>query len=92
MTTMANVSDVCEDYAEESKDSKPRKYSQTISMMENLNLKPEEIQQQARLELLLHGSTSLDPVSAVEEEHEESMHSLGQCGLREAMGVPQEWG
>ncbi|XP_055466403.1 cation channel sperm-associated auxiliary subunit zeta [Psammomys obesus] len=78
MSTIANVSvsDVCEDFEEENKDSKPRKYSQTISMKENLNLKPEEIQQQARLELLLHGSRSLDVDALLEEEREESMLSL----------------
>ncbi|XP_021497979.1 cation channel sperm-associated auxiliary subunit zeta [Meriones unguiculatus] len=78
MTTMTNVSvsDICEDFEEEIKDSKPHRYSQTISMKENLNLKPEEIQQQARLGLLLHGRRS----PGVVEEREESMLSLVKSG------------
>lgn len=51
-TTNVSVSDVCEDFDEEGKSvSKLRKHSQTISIRESLNLQPEEIQQQARLEL-----------------------------------------
>lgn len=83
-TGNVSVSEVCEDFDEEGKSisSRLRKYSQTISIRDSLNLEPEEIQQQARQELelcraLKHG-----------EEHQESESSLGQYSLAEAKGVP----
>ncbi|EDM12626.1 rCG47836 [Rattus norvegicus] len=60
-TTNASVSGVCEDFDEEGKSvSKLRKHSQAISITEALNLEPEEIQQQARLELEQYHSRSLE--------------------------------
>lgn len=80
-TTNASVSGVCEDFDEEGKSvSKLRKHSQAISITEALNLEPEEIQQQARLELEQYHSRSL------EREIEENF--LGQCSLAEAMVEP----
>ncbi|XP_052616713.1 cation channel sperm-associated auxiliary subunit zeta [Peromyscus californicus insignis] len=85
-TANASVSDVCEDFDEEGRDveKKSRRYSHTISMKENLNLEPEEIQQQARLELELRRGRSLERVLAVDEEHE-SGTSLEKSGLAEAI-------
>lgn len=82
------VADVCEDFDEEGRIvGKTRRYSQTISILENLHLKPEEIQQQARLELELRRGRSLERDLAVDEEHDESVTSLGQCGLAKARRV-----
>lgn len=91
-TANLSVSDFCEDYEDESARAvgKPRRYSQTISMTETLKLKPEEIQQQARLELELHRGRTLQ--HDLTEEEEESASDVGQCSLAEAMGVPQGWG
>ncbi|XP_036059140.1 cation channel sperm-associated protein subunit zeta [Onychomys torridus] len=76
-TANASVADVCEDFDEEGRDvAKSRRYSHTISITENLNLKPEEIQQQARLELELRRGRSLERDLAVDDEHEESVTSL----------------
>lgn len=78
-TGNVSVADVCEDFDEEGRTvGKSRRYSQTISILENLQLKPEEIQQQARLELELRRGRSLERDLAVEEEHDESVTSLGQ--------------
>lgn len=80
-TANVSVSDVCEDFDEEGRSvsSKLRKYSQTISIRESLNLEPEEIQQQALLELERCQSRSLEN----EEEQDEFIASLGQCSLAE---------
>ncbi|KAL1788513.1 testis-expressed sequence 40 protein [Sigmodon hispidus] len=60
-TENVSVSEVCEDFDEEGRAvGKSRRYSQSISMKENLNLEPEEIQQQARLELELRRGRSLE--------------------------------
>ncbi|XP_051049745.1 cation channel sperm-associated auxiliary subunit zeta [Phodopus roborovskii] len=76
-TANVSVADVCEDFDEEGRAvEKSRRYSQTISMKENLNLNPEEIQQQARLELELRRGRSLERDFAVDEEHDESVISL----------------
>jgi hypothetical protein len=85
-TANVSVSDVCEDFDEEGKSvrNRIRKYSQTISIRDSLNLEPEEIQQQARRELELCHGRSLEHG----EDHEESETSLGQYSLAEAMGVP----
>lgn len=85
-TGNVSVSDVCEDFDEEGKSisSRLRKYSQTISIRDSLNLEPEEIQQQARQELELCRGRSLEHG----EDHQESESSLGQYSLAEAMGVP----
>lgn len=84
-TANVSVSDFCEDFDEEDKSlSRLRKYSQTISIREDLNLTPEEIQQQARLELERCRSRSSEP----DQEHEDSLSSFGQCSLAEAIGVP----
>lgn len=84
-TANLSLSEVCEDFDEEGKSlSKLRKFSQTISITENLNLKPEEIQQQALRKLEQCRDRSLGS----EEEHEDSLTSFGQCSLAEAMGVP----
>ncbi|XP_052029322.1 cation channel sperm-associated auxiliary subunit zeta [Apodemus sylvaticus] len=74
-TANVSVADVCEDFDEEGKSisSKLRKYSQTISLRESLNLEPQEIQQQARLELERCRSRSLEN----EEGQEEFNTSLG---------------
>lgn len=83
-TANVSVSDFCEDFDEEDKSlSRLRKYSQTISITEDLNLTPEEIQQQARLELERCRGISLEP----DEEHGDSLASFGQCSLAGAMGV-----
>ncbi|XP_021075624.1 cation channel sperm-associated protein subunit zeta [Mus pahari] len=73
-TANMSVSDVCEDFDEEGKSvsNRFRKYSQTISIRDNLNLEPEEIQQQARLELELCHGRSLEHG----EDHVESEASL----------------
>ncbi|XP_059117948.1 cation channel sperm-associated auxiliary subunit zeta [Peromyscus eremicus] len=85
-TANASVSEVCEDFDEEGRDvEKSRRYSHTISMKENLNLEPEEIQQQARLELELRRGRSLERVLTVDEEHDESGTSLEQRGLAQAI-------
>lgn len=83
-TANVSVSEVCEDFDEDGKPvhSRPRKYSQSISIRDSLNLEPEEIQQQARLELEMWRGRTLDL------GEEESASSLGQCTLAEAMGVP----
>ncbi|MEJ1273481.1 estrogen related receptor alpha [Cricetulus griseus] len=87
-TANVSVSDVCEDFDEEGRTvEKSRRYSQTISLKENLNLNSEEIQQQARLELELRRGRSLERDFSVEEEHDESVIPLGQCGLPGPMGV-----
>ncbi|KAH0507908.1 Steroid hormone receptor ERR1 [Microtus ochrogaster] len=79
-TGNVSVADVCEDFDEEGRTiGKSRRYSQTISILENLHLKPEEIQQQARLELELRRGRSLERDLAVEEEHDESATSLVKC-------------
>uniref|UniRef100_A0A8C6IF94 Cation channel sperm associated auxiliary subunit zeta n=1 Tax=Mus spicilegus TaxID=10103 RepID=A0A8C6IF94_MUSSI len=73
-TANVSVSDVCEDFDEEGKSvsNRIRKYSQTISIRDSLNLEPEEIQQQARRELELCRGRSLEHG----EDHEESETSL----------------
>ncbi|XP_028627078.1 cation channel sperm-associated protein subunit zeta [Grammomys surdaster] len=72
-TANVSLSDFCEDFDEEDKSlSRLRKYSQTISIREDLNLNPEEIQQQARLELERCRGRSSEP----EEEQEESLISF----------------
>lgn len=73
-TANVSVSDVCEDFDEEGKSvrNRIRKYSQTISIRDSLNLEPEEIQQQARRELELCHGRSLEHG----EDHEESETSL----------------
>ncbi|XP_076772390.1 cation channel sperm-associated auxiliary subunit zeta isoform X2 [Arvicanthis niloticus] len=72
-TANVSVSDFCEDFDEEDKSlSRLRKYSQTISITEDLNLTPEEIQQQARLELERCRGISSEP----EEEHGDSLASF----------------
>ncbi|XP_057635761.1 cation channel sperm-associated auxiliary subunit zeta [Chionomys nivalis] len=79
-TGNVSVADVCEDFDEEGRTvGKSRRYSQTISILENLHLKPEEIQQQARLELELRRGRSLERDLAVEEEHDESVTALVKC-------------
>ncbi|XP_035317610.1 cation channel sperm-associated protein subunit zeta [Cricetulus griseus] len=76
-TANVSVSDVCEDFDEEGRTvEKSRRYSQTISLKENLNLNSEEIQQQARLELELRRGRSLERDFSVEEEHDESVIPL----------------
>ncbi|XP_051002850.1 cation channel sperm-associated auxiliary subunit zeta [Acomys russatus] len=76
-----SVSDVCEDfddYETPRAAGKPRRFSQTISMMENLNLNAEEIQKQARLELELRRGRSLERDLTDEDQLE------GQCSLAES--------
>ncbi|XP_031240575.1 cation channel sperm-associated protein subunit zeta isoform X2 [Mastomys coucha] len=73
-TANVSVSEVCEDFDEDGKpvSSRPRKYSQSISIRDSLNLEPEEIQQQARLELEMWRGRTLD----LGEDREESASSL----------------
>ncbi|XP_006980779.1 cation channel sperm-associated auxiliary subunit zeta isoform X1 [Peromyscus maniculatus bairdii] len=87
-TANASLADVCEDFDEEGRDvEKSRRYSHTISLKESLHLEPEEIQQQARLELeLRRGSTLERDLVVDEEEHDESVTSFEQSGLAEAIG------
>uniref|UniRef100_A0A8C8TMR6 Cation channel sperm associated auxiliary subunit zeta n=1 Tax=Peromyscus maniculatus bairdii TaxID=230844 RepID=A0A8C8TMR6_PERMB len=79
-TANASLADVCEDFDEEGRDvEKSRRYSHTISLKESLHLEPEEIQQQARLELeLRRGSTLERDLVVDEEEHDESVTSFEQ--------------
>lgn len=88
-TANASLADVCEDFDEEGRDvEKSRRYSHTISLKESLHLEPEEIQQQARLELELRRGSTLERGLVVdEEEHDESVTSFEQSGLAEAIGV-----
>nr|XP_048314235.1 cation channel sperm-associated auxiliary subunit zeta isoform X2 [Myodes glareolus] len=85
------VADVCEDFDEEGRIvGKTRRYSQTISILENLNLKPEEIQQQARLELELRRGRSLERDPAVDEEHDESETSLVKCTSETSVSLSKQ--
>ncbi|XP_063136027.1 cation channel sperm-associated auxiliary subunit zeta isoform X10 [Rattus norvegicus] len=87
-TTNASVSGVCEDFDEEGKSvSKLRKHSQAISITEALNLEPEEIQQQARLELEQYHSRSLE--REIEENFLAAPASDGYHGDGSS-GHPQE--
>ncbi|XP_005063972.1 cation channel sperm-associated protein subunit zeta isoform X1 [Mesocricetus auratus] len=90
-TANVSVSDVCEDFDEEGRTvEKSRRYSQTISMKENLNLNPEEIQQQARLELALRRGRSLERDLAVDEEEDESVISLVKSTSESSLSLSKQ--
>ncbi|XP_038172013.1 cation channel sperm-associated protein subunit zeta [Arvicola amphibius] len=90
-TGNVSVANVCEDFDEEGRTvGKSRRYSQSISILENLNLKPEEIQKQARLELELRRGRSLERDLAVDEEHDESVTSLEKCTSESSVSLSKQ--